>query len=86
MNIFLQKVLALVAPMSESSGAGTLPRPESTTQENTMIKFINDEQGATAIEYGLIATLVGIAIIAAATALGAALSGAFTTAGNAITP
>jgi len=51
-----------------------------------MIKFIQDEQGATAIEYGLIATLVGIAIIAAATALGAALSGAFNTAATSITP
>jgi pilus assembly protein Flp/PilA len=55
-------------------------------QEFTMIKFIQDEQGATAIEYGLIATLVGIAIIAAATALGTALDGAFNTAATAITP
>ena len=47
--------------------------------------FFSDDQGATAIEYGLIATLVGIAIIiAAATALGAALNGAFTTAAGAI--
>jgi len=51
-----------------------------------MIKFIQDEQGATAIEYGLIATLVGIAIITAATALGVALSGAFDTAATSITP
>jgi pilus assembly protein Flp/PilA len=51
-----------------------------------MIKFIQDEQGATAIEYGLIATLVGIAIITAATALGTALNGAFNTAATSINP
>ena len=42
-----------------------------------MIKFIQDEQGATAIEYGLIATLIGIAIIAGASALGTGLNTTF---------
>jgi len=32
---------------------------------NTIIEFLKDEKGATAIEYGLIAALVGVAIIAA---------------------
>ena len=40
-------------------------------------RFANDESGATAIEYGLIATLIGVAIIAAATALGSKLNGTF---------
>ena len=40
--------------------------------------FINDESGATAIEYGLIAGLVAVAIIAALTALGSSLDGLFT--------
>ncbi|MBK7757723.1 MAG: Flp family type IVb pilin [Deltaproteobacteria bacterium] len=36
-----------------------------------MIKsFISDESGATAIEYGLIASLIAVAIIGALTALG----------------
>jgi pilus assembly protein Flp/PilA len=35
----------------------------------TIYRFINDEQGATAIEYGLIATIVGIGIIASLTTL-----------------
>lgn len=44
-----------------------------------MIKsFISDESGATAIEYGLIAGLVAVAIIAALTALGTSLDGLFT--------
>ena len=39
--------------------------------------FIRDESGATAIEYGLIAALVGVAIIAGVRALGTKLSGTF---------
>jgi pilus assembly protein Flp/PilA len=40
-------------------------------------KFLKDESGATAIEYGLIAALVGLGMIAAMPALSAALSGVF---------
>jgi pilus assembly protein Flp/PilA len=40
-------------------------------------KFAKDESGATAIEYGLIASLVGVAIIASVRALGTKLSGSF---------
>lgn len=40
-------------------------------------KFWKDEEGATAIEYGLIAGLIAVAIIAGATALGDGLSGTF---------
>lgn len=41
--------------------------------------FMNDETGATAIEYGLIAALISIAAIAAMKALGVQLSTVFTT-------
>ncbi len=40
-------------------------------------RLINDESGATAIEYGLIAGLVAVAIIAALTALGDSLNNLF---------
>jgi pilus assembly protein Flp/PilA len=40
-------------------------------------KFVRDESGATAIEYGLIASLIGIAIIAGARSLGTQLSSTF---------
>ena len=40
-------------------------------------RFIKDESGATAIEYGLIAGLVSIAIIAALNALAGGLQGVF---------
>jgi pilus assembly protein Flp/PilA len=42
-----------------------------------MTKFFNDEQGATAIEYGLIASLIAVVIIVAVTAVGTGLSGTF---------
>ena len=40
-------------------------------------KFIRDEQGVTAIEYGLIAALISVAIITGATTLGGALNTTF---------
>jgi pilus assembly protein Flp/PilA len=40
-------------------------------------RFLNDESGATAIEYGLIAALVAVAIITAVTTLGTKLNGTF---------
>ena len=42
-------------------------------------KFINDEDGATAIEYGLIAALIAVAIITAVRAVGSELSNTFST-------
>jgi pilus assembly protein Flp/PilA len=40
--------------------------------------FLRDESGATAIEYGLIAAGISLAIIAAVNGLGTRLSGKFT--------
>jgi pilus assembly protein Flp/PilA len=39
--------------------------------------FLADENGVTAIEYGLIASLIGVAMVTAATALGTQISAAF---------
>jgi pilus assembly protein Flp/PilA len=44
---------------------------------NLIARFARDDSGATAIEYGLIASLIAIAIIAAATTLGTNLGGTF---------
>ena len=41
-------------------------------------RFAKDESGATAIEYGLIAALIALAITAGATTLGGSLTNAFT--------
>jgi pilus assembly protein Flp/PilA len=42
-------------------------------------KLIRDESGATAIEYGLIAALIAVVIIAALTSVGTKLSSVFNT-------
>ena len=42
-----------------------------------MIEFIKDEDGATAIEYGLIAALVAVACITALSAMGDSLVAIF---------
>jgi pilus assembly protein Flp/PilA len=42
------------------------------------VKFIKNESGATAIEYGLIATIIALVIIAGVTAVGSSLSATFT--------
>ena len=47
-------------------------------------KFLQDESGATAIEYGLIAAGIAVAIIAAVQFLGGSLEGTFQTVGSAI--
>jgi pilus assembly protein Flp/PilA len=44
---------------------------------STIRKFLKDESGATAIEYGLIAALVSVAIIAMLSLLGQNLNATF---------
>ena len=41
-------------------------------------RFVKNESGTTAIEYGLIAALISVAIIGGATALGSGLNTLFT--------
>jgi pilus assembly protein Flp/PilA len=45
---------------------------------NKFIKLLKDKSGVTAIEYGLIAALVGVAIIGGVTLLGGGLNTMFT--------
>jgi pilus assembly protein Flp/PilA len=45
---------------------------------NVFGDFLRDESGATAIEYGLIAALISVAIITAATSLGTNVGKTFT--------
>ena len=47
-------------------------------------RFLKDESGATAIEYGLIAALISVGIIAAAGALGTSVGNTFTNASDAM--
>ena len=49
---------------------------------NTFSRFLTDESGATAIEYGLIAALISVGIIAAASTVGDNLGTLFNGIGN----
>ena len=49
-----------------------------------LMSFFKDEEGVTAIEYGLIAALIAIVIILALTFLGTALSNKFDTVATAV--
>ena len=42
-----------------------------------IVRFLKDEEGATAIEYGLLASLIAVAAIAAMTAIGTGLQNTF---------
>jgi pilus assembly protein Flp/PilA len=46
--------------------------------KRTFLRFLTDESGATAIEYGLIAAGIALAIIAAVNGLGTSLNTNFT--------
>lgn len=46
---------------------------------NLFSRFVRDESGATAIEYGLIAALIAVVIITAVTSVGTNLTSTFTT-------
>ena len=50
--------------------------------QNLFNRFVKDESGATAIEYGLIAALISVAIISAAQLLGTKVASTFTSVSN----
>jgi pilus assembly protein Flp/PilA len=51
---------------------------------NLFHRFIKDQSGVAAIEYGLIAALVAVVIIGAVTTLGTKLTSTFNTVANAL--
>jgi pilus assembly protein Flp/PilA len=51
---------------------------------NLFRRFIKDQAGVTAIEYGLIAALIAVVIIGAVTTLGTTLQSTFNTVANAL--
>ena len=50
----------------------------------TLVAFVRDESGATAIEYGLIAACISVAIIAVVQGVGTKLNSTFTSVKNAL--
>jgi pilus assembly protein Flp/PilA len=45
--------------------------------KNQLIKFLQDEEGSTAVEYGLIAGLIAVGIVASLKSVGGGLQGLF---------
>ncbi len=61
-----------------------IPTYERTASVTTFWKLLKDESGATAIEYGLIAAGISVAIIAVVQGLGSKLNTTFTSVQNAL--
>lgn len=55
-----------------------VPRNLEVTLKKVFAKFLSDESGATAIEYGLIAAGISLAIIAVVNGVGSNLNDKFT--------
>ena len=53
--------------------------------KNLFSRFAQDESGATAIEYGMIAGLISVVIITAVTKVGTSISGKFNSVANSLT-
>jgi pilus assembly protein Flp/PilA len=47
---------------------------------STLTRFLRDERGATAVEYGLLTALISVAVMATLSALGTGLATTFSTA------
>jgi len=52
--------------------------------KSLVTRFVRDESGATAIEYGLIAALISVVIIGVLTTIGTNLNTKFTSVANAL--
>jgi pilus assembly protein Flp/PilA len=52
--------------------------------KDTLVRFVTDESGTTAIEYGLIALLISIGIIGALAVIGTSLGGIYVAIDNAL--
>jgi pilus assembly protein Flp/PilA len=60
------------------SAANAFPQKGERTMKKTIMNLLKGEEGATALEYGLIAALIAAVIVAAVTALGTKVSDTFT--------
>ena len=72
----------------ENGAGATLRQPRVDPKEpnmtNLMKRFVQDDSGATAIEYGLIAAGISVAIITVVVSLGSKLNATFTVVANAL--
>jgi pilus assembly protein Flp/PilA len=62
----------------------TTQHPMEQKMKSLVARFVNDESGATAIEYGLIAALISVVCITVLTQVGTKLNNKFTSVSNAL--
>jgi pilus assembly protein Flp/PilA len=63
---------------------GSIVITRGSTMQKYLTKRLRNDEGATAVEYGLMVALIAVAIIVAVTLLGTNLSTLFTNVANAI--
>jgi pilus assembly protein Flp/PilA len=71
-------------PWGVKSQAVAARQSEDEAMTQFLKRFAGDESGATAIEYGLIAALIAIVLVAAMTSLQGKISGTYDKVGNAM--
>jgi pilus assembly protein Flp/PilA len=85
-NAMVKTGLKFLPPSDDAENRGAAPAAIPRLKENLMLGLLVafmagrlnlDEKGATAVEYGLLAALVAVAIIVAVTLLGTNLSALF---------
>src|SRR5947209_15426348 len=72
--VFLQRILALILFGFSGWLAGSAPSSQGILMSKLFARFLKDKSGATAIEYGLIAAGISIAIITVVNGLGTNLN------------
>jgi pilus assembly protein Flp/PilA len=72
----------LRSPAAALSGVMNAPCKHKESAMRLFLGFLRDESGATAIEYGLIASLIALTIITAASTVGNKLKTTFTEIGS----
>jgi pilus assembly protein Flp/PilA len=70
----ISKLYPIDTPLVECSGNAT---SRITIMKTIFLRFANDDTGVTAIEYGLIASLVAVVIITSVTLIGTNLTTKF---------
>ena len=71
----ISKVCAIDKPLVDISAA--MQRQRFITMKPLLLRFARDDTGVTAIEYGLIASLIAVVIITAVTLVGTNLTAQF---------
>jgi len=76
----------MVQVVSAAASQSLQPRVHMEFQmKNLIARFVKDESGATAIEYGLIAAGIALAVIVAVKSVGTNLNGTFSAVASGVT-